>query len=162
MKGKLFTRIVNLLSARVPELQKIDLDRGQLDQTNTSGLTFPLALISFGDIEYQDEGQGLQYGKSIVDIYVVQQSADLNTPTGPPQATLVNLLNFPNKVYLALQDANTKRFFNITRVKDISNEVRDDLMIDQVQFMFTINDDSKRRRDERRRSDVSDATSEVN
>ncbi|OJJ18029.1 hypothetical protein BKI52_29705 [marine bacterium AO1-C] len=162
MKGQLFLHIASLLTTKVPELQKIDLDRGQLDQTDLSGLVFPLVLVSFGEIDYQDEGQGLQYGKSIIDIFVVQQHADLNTPAGPPQATIADLLDFPNKVYLALQDANSSQFFNFTRMKDISNEVRDNLMIDQIQFVTTINDDSKRKQLELGRTSVPDATSEIN
>ncbi|EAY28728.1 hypothetical protein [Microscilla marina] len=161
MKGQLFLHIASLLTTKVPELQQIDVDRGQLDQADLTGLSFPLALIGFGETNYQDEGQGLQYGESIVDIHVVQQHADLNTTT-PAQATIATLLDFPNKVYLALQDAGSSSFFNFTRLREQANQVRDGLMIDVLQFVTTINDDTKRVENELGRTEVPEATTQIN
>ncbi|WP_299460774.1 hypothetical protein [uncultured Microscilla sp.] len=161
MKGQLFLHIASLLNTQVPELQQVDLERGQLDQPDLTGLSFPLALISFGETNYQDEGQGLQYGECVVDIYVVQQHADLSTATTPAQATIATLLDFPNKVYLALQDANSSSFFNFTRLREQANQVRNNLMIDTLQFVTTINDDTKRIENELGRSAVSDVKAKI-
>ena len=163
MKGQLFLHIVSQLTEKVPELQKVDLDRGQLMDGNPAAYNYPYALVSFKETSYKDEGQGLQYGSSIVQISAVQQNADLATQNGPTDETLALLLDFPNKIYLALQgeETNVSSFSAFTRINEGLTRIDNELIIDEIQFVTVIYDDTKRNEYELNKASASGADLEV-
>ncbi len=164
MKGQVFLYIVSQLTEKVPELQKVDLNRGQLDDGGPVAHPYPYALVSFKETTYKEEGQGLQYGSSIIQISIAQEDNKLDNQNGPSDETLAVMLDLPHKIYLALQDedANINGFSAFTRISDGPTRVNKTLIIDEIQFVTVIYDDVKRTEYELNRVGVPSADLEIN
>ncbi|MEO1049523.1 MAG: hypothetical protein AAFX87_02815 [Bacteroidota bacterium] len=145
MKGDLYAFISTEIKRRVSEIRKVDLNRGQLDQSSEVGL-FPYALVDFGETQYKDDGQGAQQGICKVRVSVVQQDNALNVQSDIADEVVTRLLNFPNQIYLALQDKSGggNSSFEFTRAVEGDVIVQDDLLIYPIEFNVTLYDYSKR------------------
>ena len=130
MDKTLYLAIVSQLKAEVPELRWIDVDEGQLNETNPP-VAFPCALI---DIEYpncSDVSETEQIVQAKITIRYAFQPAGQTNGTTPAliQAKALERWETLTKTYSALQGWETNEVSAFSRRSQISERRRDRLKV---------------------------------
>lgn len=158
MKGQVFKKISARLKLQVPELKRIDFSHESLE---VSGMITPCVILSFGEGSYTNQGRGLQHGDTTIIVQVVQTSRQHSFKSASGHTDTITMLDFSNKVYIALQGFSDLLFSALNRVSD-SVQSSEGLLIESIEFSTTLFDSSKRENSALNITHITDADLRIN
>lgn len=130
--ANIYLKIVERLTAQVPELRYIDQDMGQLENyTMKPPVSFPCALIELGDFDFDDmAGKNMQHGEGLVLIRFATESWSPSNNLAPTQIREKALAYYDieQKIHVALHGWRSTGFSKLLRRKAVK-EQRDDTNI---------------------------------
>ncbi|MDR2921601.1 MAG: hypothetical protein LBV72_19825 [Tannerella sp.] len=133
------------LKALVPELNWIDLDRGQIDLYHADpSIQYPCALIDVALYECESIYHNKQQSIASITLRIVQNPNEAeadSTPT-PEQAhtTSLQCYDLIDKVYLALQGFEIGNLCPLSRFEQQKEERYDGLFVYRIEFRTILDD----------------------
>lgn len=127
--ANLYLKLVDRLTAEVPELRYIDQDYGQLENyTLRPPVSFPCLLIEMGDFDFEDlGGTNMQTASGLLLMRLAGEawSASNNLSTGQIMEKALEYYDLEQKIYVALHGWRAEGFSRLLRRKAVK-EQRDD------------------------------------
>lgn len=117
MDGQILTAIMDRLEERVPELQWIDIDEGQLNSPDRPAVAFPCALADMAYVQCDDHKETLQRVRCQITLRVAFKRLG-STATAAPRAVRSRSMgdyDTLQKVHRALQWWDGDGMFNRLR-----------------------------------------------
>lgn len=138
--------LIEVTKSRLPGVAWIDLNRGQLN-TPEAHYPFPkpAILIHLGEREWEVTGKGVQRVEGAeVKITLVQDNYSQTFDGASNQEEAMQaVLDFPEQVYLALQDVSGEGFSSLNRVSEGETLFDNVIIVDEITFHTTIIDTVK-------------------
>jgi hypothetical protein len=140
---ELYLLIAQRLREKLPETGHIDLFNRQFDRLETGHpVAYPAILIDM-QAEFAGKGKGKQDGAWTITMHIGQELYADTYMGSDSQIKAFEVLDFVDKVYLALQGFEGERLSPLERTALEPDSDHDNLVVYKISFMGNLLDDSK-------------------
>ncbi len=141
----IYANLLALLSTKIPDLNWIDLDQGQIDfPADHYPISYPACLIDFEDTEWEDIGQGMQGGTATISFRIafrIYQDSNNHTQADSRKAGL-DKLKLINTIHATLHGYAGTNYNALTRTRQFTEKRQDGLKVVAMQYSTYIKDSS--------------------
>ncbi len=119
MRSRVYTEIRNRLLEKLPQLQYVDLQKGQFDKPQQNyPIPLPAALIEIKPKEWSNAATGNQMGETIVSIYLYHDLVTDSFNGAEQEAETIKLLDTQDDVFQALECFDSDEFQPLSRISE--------------------------------------------
>ena len=119
MQNEIYTSIRNRLQEKLPELEYVDLQKGQINlYGQETNLPLPAALIEIKQVDWTETAGGYQTGDALLSVYLYLDKTAGTLDPNVQDAESLRLLDMQEEIFRALEKLSGNTFQPLVRVAE--------------------------------------------